>query len=56
MQVSEKLYTPIETAKLLKVTRRTVYSYIKENKLKANKVGGIWKISQNDLKEFLFKG
>lgn len=51
-----ELLTPQEVANELKVTRRTVYSYIKEEKLKARKIGGLWKVTQKDLRDFLFKG
>lgn len=39
-----ELLTPQEVASELKVTRRTVYSYIKEEKLKARKMGDCGKL------------
>lgn len=47
------LYTVDETAKILKVTRRTLYNYIKNSELKALKIGKYWRIRQSDLIEFL---
>jgi excisionase family DNA binding protein len=50
----EKLYTPEEVSKFLKVSSRTVYSYIKDKKLKAVRVGTrYWRVKRSDLQEFL---
>ena len=37
------LYTLTEVAEILRVTRRTLYTYIKEGKLKAVKIGKYWR-------------
>ena len=50
----EKLFTLKETAKILRVSERTVMRYLKSGKLKASKLGQ-WRISQKDLEEFLNK-
>ena len=42
--MDEKYYTPDEVAELLKVTRRSVYTWIKEDKIAAVKVGSAWRI------------
>ena len=47
-----ELYTPEEVAKLLRVSRRTVYRYIKSGKLKAKKIGQ-WRIKKGDLNKFI---
>ena len=47
------LYTVKEVSIILKVTYRTVWTYIKAGKLKAGKIGREWKISESDLKEFV---
>lgn len=49
----EKYYTPQEIADNLKLNINTVYQYIRENKLKAVKIGNRYRISENALKEFL---
>ena len=51
-----KLYTPEETAQLLKVTRRSIYTYLKSGKLEAVKIGNGWRISQEALEKFLSQG
>ncbi len=48
----EKLYNLKETAKLLRVSERSVFRYIHNGKLRATKIG-YWRISENDLKKFL---
>jgi len=50
----EKLLTLKETAKILRVSERTIMRYLKSGKLKASKLGQ-WRISQKDLEEFLNK-
>lgn len=50
------LYTVDEIKDILKVTRRTLYNYIKSGNLKAVKIGKYWRIRQSDLKEFLEYG
>ena len=51
-----KLYTPKEAAQLLKVTRRSIYTYLKSGKLEAVKIGNGWRISQEALEKFLSQG
>ena len=43
--MSEKLYTTQEVAKILRVSERSVFRYIDDNKLKATKIG-YWRISE----------
>ena len=50
----DKLLTLKETAKILRVSERTVMRYLKFGKLKASKVGQ-WRITEQDIKEFLEK-
>jgi len=50
------LYTLEEIKEILKVTRRTLYNYIKSGNLKAVKIGKYWRIKQSDLEEFLENG
>lgn len=51
-----KVYTIDEVVQLLHVTRRTIYTYIKEGKLKAVKIGKYWRVTQKNLEEFLSTG
>lgn len=48
-----KMYTLADLAKFLKVTERTMYNYIKGGKLKGQKIGGKWLISESNLQKFL---
>jgi len=48
----EKLLTLKETAKILRVSERTIMRYLKSGKLKASKAGQ-WRIGQNNLNKFL---
>jgi excisionase family DNA binding protein len=47
------LYSVEKVANLLEVHQKTILRYIKEGKLKANKVGGRWRIHGNDLSNFV---
>lgn len=51
-----KVYTIDEVVDLLHVTRRSIYSYIKDGKLKAVKIGKYWRVTQENLEEFLSTG
>ena len=46
-------YTISEVAVKLKVTKQTVYNWINDKKLKATEVGGLVRISEYDLRDFL---
>jgi len=50
----EKLFTLKETAKILRVSERTIMRYLKSGKLKASKLGQ-WRIKESDLNKFLEK-
>jgi excisionase family DNA binding protein len=49
----EDYYTPQEVADKLKVNTRTLYRWIHEGKLKAVKVGELWRISETELSRIL---
>ena len=51
-----RVYTIDEVVDLLHVTKRSIYSYIKDGKLKAVKIGKYWRVTQENLEEFLSKG
>ncbi len=47
-----EVYTLEEIENLLLVTRRTLYNWIKDGKLKAFKVGKQWRVTKEALEEF----
>ena len=51
-----KVYTLDEVADILKVSRRTLYTWISAGKLKAVKIGKYWRVSEQALREFTTKG
>ena len=51
-----RVYTLDEVAEVLKITRRTLYTYVKEGKLKAVKIGREWRVSEAALQDFIDKG
>lgn len=56
MEEIRKVYTLEELVDLLHVTRRTLYTYIKEGKLKAVKIGKYWRVREDQLRDFLSTG
>ena len=48
----DKLLTLKETARLLRVSKRTILRYLKVEKSKGSKVGQ-WRIKESDLEKFL---
>lgn len=48
-----KLYTIEEVSEILKVTPRTIYSYIKNKELEAVKIGKYWRVKHSALKTFI---
>ena len=51
-----KVYTLDEVAAILKVTRRTLYTWITAGQLKAVKIGKYWRVSEQVLQDFAAKG
>ena len=51
-----KVYTLEEVIDILKVSRRTIYNYIKADQLKAIKVGREWRVTEKALAMFLETG
>lgn len=51
-----KVYTLDEVAKILQLTRRTLYTYVREGKLKGVKIGKYWRISEENLADFISTG
>ncbi|MDT3429197.1 excisionase family DNA binding protein [Paenibacillus forsythiae] len=56
MELLGKLYSIDEVSDMLKVDRKTVDRWIKENKLTAMKLAGtIWRIREKDLNYFILQ-
>ncbi len=51
-----KTYTTEEVQDILKVTRRTLYRYIKAGQIKTVKLGREYRITEDALKDFLEHG
>ena len=51
-----KVYTLDEVAEILKVTKRTLYNYVKAGKLPAVKMGKYWRVSEESLQSFISTG
>lgn len=51
-----RVYTTEEIMEVLKVTKRTLYNYIKAGQLKAFKVGREWRVTEDALREFTEHG
>lgn len=47
-----KLYSVLELSQVLKITTVTLRTYIRQGKLKGQKIGGMWYITEERLKEF----
>lgn len=50
-----KLYSTLELAKRLDITPLTLRTYIKQGRIKGQKLGGKWYVSEGSLKAF-FEG
>lgn len=51
-----RVYTLDEVADIMKVTKRTLYNYIKEGTLHAVKMGKYWRVSEESLQSFISNG
>lgn len=57
MNVTEiKLFTLQEVADVLRVSRQTIYNYVTAKKLRATKYGKEYRVTEEDLQEFIKKG
>lgn len=54
--VMERLLTIQQVMDRLQVADETIYRYIKSGKLRAVRIGGLWRIPSEALDEFLKKG
>ena len=51
-----RVYTLDEVADIMKVTKRTLYNYIKAGALHAVKMGKYWRVSEESLQDFISNG
>lgn len=51
-----KLYTLMEVANILRVSRQTIYNYVTAKRLRATKYGKEYRVTEEDLQEFLKYG
>lgn len=51
-----RVYTTEEVMGVLRVTKRTLYNYIKAGQLKAFKVGREWRVTEDALRDFTEHG
>lgn len=48
-----RLYTLTEIEPVLGVSHRSLLAYIKDKRIKAVKIGGKWKVSEENLRKFI---
>ena len=48
-----ELYTVKQVAYLLRVSERTVMNYLKDGRIKGQKVGGKWRITKAEIERFV---
>lgn len=51
-----KVYTLDEVASIMRLTKRTLYNYVKSGVLRASKVGKYWRVTVQDLQDFANNG
>ena len=49
----ENYYTPKEVSEKLKLNIRTIYKWIREERIKAIKLRNVWRISESELSRLL---
>ncbi|MFI5181564.1 MAG: helix-turn-helix domain-containing protein [Thermoanaerobaculia bacterium] len=53
MTASPTAYTPEELVDILKVTKRTVYQFLRDGRLRGVKIGDTWRVSQEEVHRFM---
>lgn len=51
-----KLYTLQEVADILRVSRQTIYNYVTAKRLRATKYGKEYRVTEEDLRDFIKNG
>ena len=54
--MTDKLLTVIEVAEQLRISDESVYRLVRSGKLRAMRVGGLWRITQDAVAELLHVG
>ena len=49
----EPIYTPKEVAAMLKVTEKSIMTWLRKRQLKGIRAGRLWRVRESDLQEFL---
>lgn len=52
----EKLYSLQEVAEILQVTRQTLYNNIKSGRLNVNKIGNVYRVTEEQLQDIIENG
>jgi excisionase family DNA binding protein len=53
METKERLLSPEEVADRLAISPKTVRAYLREGRIKAMKVGKLWRVRESDLQQYL---
>ena len=53
LKIGMEMYTPEEVGKILKISTAKVQDLCRKGELRASKVGRLYRISDEDLKEYL---
>lgn len=48
-----KVYTTVDVAEMLKMDVDTIRKYMQEGKIKAMKLGRVWRVTEEELKKFM---
>lgn len=49
----QEMLTPEEVAQKLKISRRTVYLWLRQKRLKGIKIGDLWRIPKMEFENFI---
>ncbi len=52
----DRMYDINELMDLLKIGKRTLHRYLRQQEIKGVKIGGKWIVSETELKDFLRRG
>lgn len=53
METKERLLSPEEVADRLAISPKTVRAYLRDGRIKAMKVGKLWRVRESDLQQYL---
>lgn len=52
MNMNENIYTVSDIADKLKLSRKTIYNYMRAGRLKGKKIGEFWYFTEKDIQDF----